>query len=132
MATIALTGSPSPLVEHAIAVSEMVLGVQRRWRQRFGGRFAASLEVQTLISKIRKDTGPARHQPRGAAIFMHSGAGIEGGGRDINGGAVGTGMHDHVTALLPRPPFEPVAVISGEPHLRQHRGLLDDEVRCDR
>jgi hypothetical protein len=93
---------------------------------------AGSLEVQALVSKVRKDTGLACHESRGAAIFMHPRAGIKGCGRDIDSDAVAAGAHDHIAALLPRPPFEPVDVISDEPHLRQHGGLLHDEVRCDR
>jgi hypothetical protein len=95
----------------------MVGGARRLRRQRFGGKLAGALAVEPLIGKIGKDAGLAGHQPRSAAIFMHAGAGIEAGGREVHGVAVRAGADDHIAALLLGAPFEPVDIISGEPHV---------------
>jgi len=132
--------APPPVVEHAIAVApppsllSPVCGGGKGdgRRQGLGVGLAVALPVQALVGKVRKDAHPAGHEPRRAAIFMDARTGIEAGRRNIRRNAVRTGAHDHVAALLPRPPFEPVDVIPVDANVRQRGGLGHDEVRRDR
>jgi hypothetical protein len=92
-ATMVLTVSPSPCDLHAPRSSAAALRQARHPRSATGvcrslgrasevrGRMTdcARATVRALIRKIGKDTGPAGHQPRSTAIFMHTGAGVEAG-----------------------------------------------------
>src|SRR5215468_5511162 len=102
--------APPPMVEHAVAVapppsflfSACGGGKGRRRRQRLRISLAATLEVETLISKVAKNRCSARRQPRRAAVLMNAGADIEAGRRNVGDHPVRTGAHDHVAALLLR------------------------------
>src|SRR5215813_4300054 len=121
--------APPPMVEHAVAVapapslpspasgggwgggSGRRKGGGGRRRQRLRVSLTATLEVQTLISKVGKNERPADRQPRRSAIFVHARADVEAGRRNVSGNTVRTSAHDHVAALLLRAPFEPIDMI---------------------
>src|SRR5215475_4528436 len=133
--------APATAVEHTIAVAPFPSlpspargrkGGARLWRQSLGVSLAGMLAVQTLIGKVGKDAGPARDQPRRAAIFMNTRADIEAGRRNVRGDTVGTGAHDHVAALLLWASFEPVNIVAVDANVRQYCGLSDDKIRGDR
>ena len=84
-------------VQRGVGVTQ---GARRRDGQR---RFPALLSVNALVLKVGKPHPPPVGQPRPAAVFMHSGAGVERRRVDIEPVAVGSAADDDIAPALGRP-----------------------------
>ena len=120
------------MVDHAVGKPPISPRRGRCWCERLRLGCAARQSIQAAVGEIGEIDASVRHHPRSAAVFVHARARVVGRRRDVGRRSVAGVAHDHVAALLLRPPFQPIDIVAVEPHVRQRNGLRDNQLRCDR
>src|SRR5207302_1079639 len=116
--------APPAAIDDAIRKAPLGLARERGRRQPLRMAGPGALAVETPIAEIGEDDDATRHPPGTAAVFMHArtrAVGLRGHLRDIAPSPIGA--DDDQTALLLRPPLQPIDVIAIDPHLRQAHGM---------
>src|SRR5882672_10184068 len=110
----------SPAVDHPIGVAYVYSRGQRL------GFRAWSLDIETLVGKIREDNGAVRNRIVAAAVFVHPGASVEAGRRYVRYPSIRRTAHNDLSAALLRSPLHPIDIDAVDSHL-----FKSNFARCD-